>query len=65
VASGDAGANGLDQIILGAGRTAPSTYGSHMDGQTAFLGIIAGDVSTHAQWPAFKQWVRSTYGIAA
>ena len=62
-ASGNAGASALDQIILGTGRTAPSTYGNFHDGPTAFIGIIAGDITTHANWPAFKRWVASRYGI--
>jgi hypothetical protein len=63
IGSGDSNSLALDQIILGAGRAAPSTYSAHFDGKTAFLGIIAGDVSAHAQWPAFKQWVAQHYGI--
>lgn len=61
--SADPGATAVDQLILGAGRAAPSTYGNHFDGKTAFVGIIAGDISTHPNWPAFKRWVALTYGI--
>jgi len=60
---GNAGASALDQIILGAGRTAPSTYANYFDGKTAFLGIFPGDITTHARWEDFKAWVRSHYGI--
>jgi hypothetical protein len=62
-ASGDGGALAVDQIILGAGRAAPSTYGLPFDGKTAFVGIYSGDITTHPSWPAFKTWAAAHYGI--
>jgi len=53
----------VDQIILGAGRTAPSTYAQFQDGKTAFLGIFPGDITTHPRWPDFKAWCRIHYNI--
>jgi len=61
--TGSSGTVALDQIILGAGRTTPSTYGNFLDGKTAFLGIFPGDITTHPRWPDFKAWVRSHYNL--
>jgi hypothetical protein len=62
-ASGNAGASSLDQIIIGAGRTAPSTYANFLNGKTAFLGIFDGDITTSPRWPDFKAWCRIHYNL--
>jgi len=61
--AGNAGTLALDQIILGAGRTAPSTYAQFQDGKTAFLGIFPGDITASPRWPDFKAWCRIHYNI--
>jgi hypothetical protein len=53
----------VDQIILGAGRTAPSSYAQFLQGHTAFLGIYPGDITADPDWQKFKDWAALHYGI--
>jgi hypothetical protein len=59
IVAGDAGAYGVDRILLGCGLG----YANFQDGKTAFLGIYPGDITTHPNWPAFQTWVAQHYGI--
>ena len=61
--TGNSGTLALNQIILGAGRLAPSTYAAFQDGKTAFLGIFDGDITASPRWPDFKAWCRIHYNI--
>lgn len=61
VVSGVGSGVNCNKCIIGSYRDR-GTYS--FGGQIAFLGIYLGDVSTHAKWPNFKEWVRSYYGIA-
>jgi len=61
--STDPGSLAIDQLILGVGRLAPSTYTNFLDGQTAFLGIFPGDITASPRWPDFKAWCRIHYNI--
>jgi hypothetical protein len=63
VATGNGATDTLDQIILGAGRTTPSTFGNFHNGQAWFHGFIAGDISTSPNWPAFKRLVAQRMAI--
>jgi len=63
ISTGSASSDSLNQIILGAGRTAPSTYSEFHNGKTAFLGIFPGDITTSPRWPDFKAWCRIHYNI--
>jgi hypothetical protein len=60
--TGTANTGSMDQIIIGSGRTAPSTYAAPFDGKIAFVGIYDGDVETNPQWGAFETWC-SRYSI--
>jgi lysophospholipase L1-like esterase len=65
VTTGNAGTLGINQAVMAAGRSSSSVYGAHLNGQIAFLGIFDGDPSSDVNWPAFVQWAKSYYNIAA
>lgn len=62
-ATGDASDLAIDQIILGAGRTAPATYSNHFDGRLAFLGILPAASITAAHRRNFALWAASFYSV--
>lgn len=63
VASGAGGALALNQIIIGAGRQAPSTYQFFQDGRTAFLGILPAASITASHRRQFALWAASFYSV--
>lgn len=62
-ASGNAGTTGIpwDTIALFANGGAGGT--GFASAHISFAGVYVGDVTAHAQWAAFKQWVRTFYGL--
>lgn len=63
-ASGNAGTTGIpwNTIALfanGNGGTGTGFASAHI----AFAGVYVGDLTAHAQWAAFKAWVRSYYAL--
>ena len=62
-ASGGATLTTVDGVVLGASRSAVSTFSNYLDGQIAFAGFYLGDIHAHPNWPAFKRWVASRYAF--
>jgi hypothetical protein len=65
VASGTASTTPINQLVLGAGLTSPSTYANYFDGRMGWLDIIPGDATAHADWSRYYAWLRNHFATAA
>lgn len=66
--TGNAGTTGIpvtkfDLFANGGGGGGAGGGAGFASGHIAFAGVYSGDITTDAQWPAFKAWVRSYYGL--
>lgn len=54
----------MNQIVVGAGKSATNVYASYLNGDLGFLGVYVGDISTHSQWSRLKTYLNTEYGFA-
>lgn len=55
---------GVNQLVVGAHKTAAPVYSQYLNGYLAFLGLTVGDITTHPQWQRLLEYMNTTYAFS-